>query len=70
MSNDFFDWLFDYGHEGIALVFMFSAAFFLIGFAIAFVGFIMPDPLLRFEVLMATIMFSIFITWYLRVYKK
>ena len=70
MIDDFFDWLFDYGNEGIAMLFMFSVVFFFIGLAIAFVAFIMPDPLLRFEALMATTMFSIFITWYLRVYKK
>ena len=70
MINDFFDWLFDYGHEGISLMFMFSAFLFFLGLAFAFVAFMMPDPLLRFEVLMATTMFSIFITWYFKEYRK
>ena len=70
MINEFFDWLFDYGRDGIAMLFMFFSVVFLLGFFFAFVAFVMPMPLLRFELLTATIPLSIFMVWYFRVYKK
>ena len=70
MIKEFFDWLFGYNREGILMVFLFSAVTFFIGLVIAFVAFIMPAPLLRFELLTATVMLSIFATWYFMEYRK
>ena len=70
MIDDFFDWLFGYGRGTVAAVFLISAALFSLGFSFAFITFNLPLPLLRLEILTATIMLSIFIVWYFKVYKK
>ena len=70
MIDDFFDWILDPGHEFISVMFVISLVLFICGLAIAFILFAISPRLLRFEALMATIMFSIFITWYLRVRKN
>ena len=66
MFKEFLEWLIELGREPIFLVFIFSFIFFSIAAIVAFVAFIMPPALLRFELAMLVIMLSIFITWYLR----
>ena len=70
MIDDFFDWLFGYGRGTVAVVFLLSAVLFSLGLSFAFIIFNLPLPLLRLEILTATIMLSIFIIWYFKVYKK
>ena len=70
MIDDFFDWLFGYGRGTVVVVFLLSAVLFSLGLSFAFIIFNLPLPLLRLEILTATIMLSIFIVWYFKVYKK
>ena len=70
MIDDFFDWLFNYGRGAVAGIFIVSAALFSLGLSTAFIAFHLPLPLLRFEILTGTIILSIFMVWYFKVYKK
>lgn len=70
MINDFFDWLSYAGNEFLLLVVIIITTFLAIDLGAMFVRLDATPEMLRFAFLMFTILFSIFIVWYVKVYKK
>lgn len=70
MINEFLDWLAYTRNAFLLLIVMLVAVFLAIDLGVMFVRFDATPEMLRFAFLMFTILFSIFITWYITVYKK
>lgn len=70
MINEFFDWLSYTGNAFLLLIVIMVAGFLAIDLGVMFVRLDATPEMLRFAFLMFTILFSIFIVWYVKVYKK